>query len=156
MVKSVDIMDAINRELVKAWPKRTVYVDVCPVDFKRPSFWIQEASIQTAPANANMLTITAYFTVTCIDEVDKYYHTKSRRLLADQQAVMDLFRGETIQVGDRILPIRASNGGRDNDMAFVDLQLEFVDERTDQEPQYETMGEVSVNMKEVSYGVTQY
>ena len=35
-----EILDAINLRLLKKWPDRTVYVDVCPVDFDRPSFWL--------------------------------------------------------------------------------------------------------------------
>ena len=35
-----EILDAINLLLVSKWPDRTVYVDVCPVDFNRPSFWL--------------------------------------------------------------------------------------------------------------------
>ena len=35
-----EILDAINLLLVEKWPNRTVYVDVCPVDFDRPSFWL--------------------------------------------------------------------------------------------------------------------
>ena len=35
-----EILDAINLLLVSKWPDRTVYVDVCPLDFNRPSFWL--------------------------------------------------------------------------------------------------------------------
>ena len=35
-----DIIDAINLVLIGKWKDRTVYVDVCPVDFDRPSFWL--------------------------------------------------------------------------------------------------------------------
>ena len=40
-MKTIDIVDAINARLTEKWPARTVYLDVCPVDFDRPSFWLQ-------------------------------------------------------------------------------------------------------------------
>ena len=36
----LDLVNAINTRLVEKWPDRTVYIDVCPVDFARPSFWL--------------------------------------------------------------------------------------------------------------------
>ncbi len=45
-----DILDAINRLLVEQWPTRTVYVDVCPVDFERPSFgWLWRRTTRLTP-----------------------------------------------------------------------------------------------------------
>lgn len=39
-MKTTEILNAINDRLLERWPDRTVYVDVCPVDFDRPSFWL--------------------------------------------------------------------------------------------------------------------
>ena len=36
-----DVVEAVNERLVLRWPDRTVYLDVCPVDFQRPGFWLQ-------------------------------------------------------------------------------------------------------------------
>ena len=36
-----DVVEAVNERLVLRWPDRTVYLDVCPVDFQRPGFWLR-------------------------------------------------------------------------------------------------------------------
>lgn len=39
MLKIKEIMDGINAILVRLYPDRTVYVDVLPEQFERPSFF---------------------------------------------------------------------------------------------------------------------
>ena len=51
MMELQDILDAINKKLVEKWPKRTVYIDVCPVDFARPSFWLTVEQYTQTDAN---------------------------------------------------------------------------------------------------------
>lgn len=46
-----DVLDAVNVRLVKKWPDRTVYIDVCPADFKRPSFWLAVENYSQTDAN---------------------------------------------------------------------------------------------------------
>ncbi len=50
-MKTIDIVDAINARLTEKWPARTVYLDVCPVDFDRPSFWLQVTKDDRSDAN---------------------------------------------------------------------------------------------------------
>ena len=45
---------------------------------------------------------------------------------------MNLFRTEYIKIGDRALPVLSSTGGADFDRSYVDLQLEYYDDRSDE------------------------
>lgn len=38
-MNSTEILDAVNARLLEKWPERTVYINVCPEDYERPSFW---------------------------------------------------------------------------------------------------------------------
>ena len=39
-MNSTEILDAVNARLLEKWPERTVYINVCPEDYERPSFWL--------------------------------------------------------------------------------------------------------------------
>ena len=54
-MKTTEILNAINDRLLERWPDRTVYVDVCPVDFDRPSFWL--AVEKNGQTDANRLFV---------------------------------------------------------------------------------------------------
>ena len=41
MLKIKEIMDGINAILVRLYPDRTVYIDVLPEQFERPSFFLR-------------------------------------------------------------------------------------------------------------------
>ena len=51
-----EVLDSINRLLLTKWPDRTVYVDVCPVDFDRPSFWLAVQMHDMTDANRYLIS----------------------------------------------------------------------------------------------------
>ena len=75
-MKTLDILDAINRKLVERWPERTVYVDVCPVDFARPSFWLAMEQDEQTDANRFLIRHDVKLKLTIYDQLgfalDKY------------------------------------------------------------------------------------
>ncbi len=140
-------MDEINRLIVSIYPEPTVYIDLVPKDFDRPSFLLQLIRVTQEPANAKTLTERAYYTITCFGSTDVYHHSNSVELLEIQQNIMNLFRSGYLQMENRAVEVKASNGGRDFDKAYVDLQFEY-NEIRGKETELPKMKEVLVAVEE--------
>lgn len=148
MVKSNDILTQINRLLVKAYPDRTVYINLCPKDFARPSFFIECLSENISDVNRSTVQVTGYYTITCYIEVDKYHNSDAEALMAVQDAVLDIFKDGYITVGNRKIKCKSSAGGMDSDAAYVDIQFEYYDDRSDTKETYPIMGMVKIKLQE--------
>jgi len=68
-----EILDAINLLLVSKWPDRTVYVDVCPLDFNRPSFWLTVEKYDLTDGNRFLIRHDLQIRLTLYDELDEHY-----------------------------------------------------------------------------------
>ena len=148
MTKTGEILDAINAILVKAFPKRPVYVNFCPDDFKRPCFLIEFISSTQIAASYYTNEITVYFTITCYEEVDEYSISSQTDLIRIQGEVLEAFSRGVLQVGDRHLELMTSAGGCDASCSFVDLQLSYFDDKLRKESQEERMEEIKLTINE--------
>lgn len=148
MVSRVDLMKAMNRVLVEAFPDRTVYWNTAPDDFVRPSFLIQYVSGTLDGDNFHLVEQTAYFTITIFESVDEYTDSDQEALLQTHDQVLRLFRAGYVAVGDRALKVIASSGSIDEQESFVDLQFQFMDERDLKLPEYHMMEQLHTTITE--------
>lgn len=149
MVKINDIFDSINKLIISPFPTDTVYPQSCPKDFDRPSFLIEY--IKTTKIDINRTTVekTAYFTITRFVEKDEYYRSNRLLLAEHQETIVDLFNIGYVTVGDRAIKVKSSTGGIDVDRAYIDLQFEYFDNRTDAEDTTPIITSVTTNLTEV-------
>lgn len=148
MVKSKDILTQINILLAKAYPGRTVYINLCPKKFARPSFFIECIKESKSDINRSTVQVTGYYTITCFTEVDGYYNTDAEVLMAIQDAVMDLFNDGYITIGDRKIKCKSSTGGMEEGASYVDLQFEYYDDRSNVVDTTPLMGTVIIKIQE--------
>lgn len=141
-------MDEVNRLLVQKYPDYTVYIDLCPKHFERPSFLIELVTVTQKPVNSKTIQEKVYFTITCFDTTDDYSHSDTVSLLAVQQGVLDIFRQGYIKVEDRSIEVKASSGGRNFDMAYIDLQFEYYEDRSQVKDDMPLMKNVYTTIKE--------
>ncbi|MEA5085100.1 MAG: hypothetical protein VB018_13280 [Lachnospiraceae bacterium] len=149
MLRTMDILNAINRELVKKFPDRTVYIDRIPKNFERPSFLLEFVTTSLNGKNKNTVEVTEYYTITCYEETDRCYNSDTVKLIETQSDVLGIFRVGKLEVLDRCINIKASSSGRDEDIFYIDLQVEYFDERGLEEDESEIAENVIVNYKEV-------
>ncbi len=148
MVKVKDIMTAINQLIIKPYPDDPVYVQTCPKDFARPSFWLEYVRLSQVDANRSTVEKTVYFSITCFAPVDKRFRSDPDELSALQDSILDLFAEGYISVGDRSIKVQSSTGGMDIDRAYIDLQFNFYDNRTDEEDQTPLITSVTTRILE--------
>lgn len=149
MVRQADIVTAINTLLVKAYPGFTVYTQSCPKDFKRPSFLIEIIKSSQVDLCRTSIEKTVYFKITCFAQVDQYYRSDPEELAGIQQRVLELFGQGYVTVGERALKVKECTGTMETDRSYIELQLEFVDNRTDEEDQTPIASSVTTKIQEV-------
>lgn len=123
-----EILDAINLLLVERWPKRTVYVDVCPVDFARPSFWLAVEKHDLTDANRFLIKHDLQLRLTLFDELDDHYEASWYRLSQETDIVTDLLC-QVLKVGERHLKLQLKVLPRDPDRAYVQINTSWMDNR---------------------------
>ena len=89
MVTAMDVLNAINLLLVKRYPDRTVYVQQCPKNFARPSFFLELIRQDAESANKGLLAETMYFLLTCFASKDEYYNSDALELIQLQNDVLN-------------------------------------------------------------------
>ena len=129
MVKMGDIVKAVNGLVVELFPDDPVYVNFMPKDFKRPSTLIEFADCERTDANISTVEVKAKFSLTCYTEVDGHYLADTERLNDRLDATAALFACGYVRVGDRCLEAKAVSAGTDITDCYIDLQLDYFDDR---------------------------
>lgn len=123
-----EILDTINLLLVEKWPNRTVYLDVCPVDFERPSFWLAVEKHDLTDANRAFIRHDLRMKLTLYDELDEHYEASWYRLSKETDDAVDLL-SRVLKVGDRHLKPKLKVLPREADRAYVQIDLSWLDDR---------------------------
>lgn len=124
----LDLIDAINTRLVEKWPDRAVYIDVCPVDFSRPSFWLTVEQYTQTDANRLLVKRDARLKLTIYDEKDEHYESSWKRLFQAAADATNLLTpplkaaGRTVSLQIKALP-------RDPDAAYLQMTATWLDNR---------------------------
>lgn len=129
MVRMQDIVDAINAQLVKKFPKAAAYISACPKDFRRPSYLIQNPHVYREDASRHTVYIEADFMITYFAEVDSRYIMNIEKLRQAQAGILELFSCGYITVGDRRLKVAGSEGETSLTDTTVDLKVSYFDDR---------------------------
>lgn len=127
-MRTLDILDTINGKLVERWPERTVYVDVCPVDFDRPSFWLAVEQDEQTDANRFLVRHDIRLKLTIYDQLDEHYDASWYRPAGESDAVMELLT-PVLQVGSRHLKLNLKALPREADRSFLQITASWMDDR---------------------------
>ena len=126
MTTTTDILDAVNLRLLELWPERTVYAEACPVDFDRPSSWLQVQSHDQKDAGRFLQQHTAVILLTLFDELDDHYEAHWQRLSREADEVMCLLT-PPLKVGTRHICLGLKRLPREPDRAMLQLTAAWMD-----------------------------
>ncbi len=148
MLRIKEIMDGINAVLVRLYPDRTVYTDVIPEQFDRPSFFLRPEGRKITSDTAALVTVEQMVTVQCIDTVGERYETETERLYAVTETLTDAFlqRGALV-CGDRKLTAARIDVNRELDVADVTITVVYEDVRPAAPVTQPMIQDVSVGMQ---------
>lgn len=148
MIKAKDILTAVNVIIAENYSNYTVYVQACPKDFTRPSFLLEYVRLSRRDVNFSTFEKTVYITITCFISVDKYFRSDMDELVELQENILQLFADGYVNVGNRSIKVKSSTGGIDFDRAYIDLQFEYFDNRTDAEDEIPLVESVQTEIQE--------
>lgn len=148
MIATGDIRDVINQLLVDKLHAQNVYINRCPKNFKRPSYWLETVRREAVDVNHDTIKVTIYFSVTCFISLNGYGNSDSKELTNMQDAVAELFQSGQLTVKDRALKVKATTAGYENDRSYVDLQFEFFDDRPEEVEDVPLMDDLNMNFEE--------
>jgi hypothetical protein len=131
MVKRIEILTAINRLLKEKYPSFTVYIQACPIGFVRPSFLLEFVKHSQRDVSRLSIEKTVYFTITYYPTVDEYSQSEPEEMVCMQESILEIFAQGYVPVGDRAIKVQSSTGGMKEHEAYIDLQFEYFDNRTD-------------------------
>lgn len=89
-MNSTEILDAVNARLLEKWPERRTYINVCPVNYERPSFWLEVTRDDRTPVTQRMTKRNVQIRLTLHDEADEHYDINWARLNNDVSACLKL------------------------------------------------------------------
>lgn len=147
MIATGDIRDAVNRLLVTQLHAQTVYINRCPKNFKRPSYWLETVRRETTDVNYTTIKVVVYFSITCFISLNGYGNSDSKELTNMQDTVAALFQGGRLAVKDRLLKVSANTAGYENDRSYVNLQFEFFDDRPVEAEDVPLMGDIDMTFE---------
>lgn len=127
-MRTTDIMNAVTALLNSKWPDRTVYWDLCPVDFARPSFWLQVTREERSDASQYALRCTVQLTLTLFDTVNEHYEASWQRLSGDADECLTLLGG-VLRVGQRRFKPTLRCLPREVDRMSILIDLSFMTPR---------------------------
>jgi len=147
MIATGDIRDVVNKLLVDELHAQTVYINRCPKNFKRPSYWLETIRREILDVNYCTIKVVQYFSITCFISQDGYGNSDSQELTDRQDAVAELFQSGFVQVGNRSIRVKATTAGYENDRSYVDLQFEYFDDRPAEADTLPLMGDFDITFE---------
>lgn len=150
MLTPKELMDAAELLIAGRFPGETVYRNLTPSGFVRPSWLLELGNVEMTDASFWCVEVKAVLKVTSFVKVDEYHHSHIDSLQERMMAVLELFAVEGLRCGDRVIHLAGSTGTCEYDYAQAIVTLRYQDDRPgtkDVTPQAE---HVDVKVKENS------
>lgn len=132
MITPNDIADRLEKLVAEKFPGETIYRELTPQGFTRPSTLIvQEPWQADAGYGTGLIALHPVYTLTTFVEVNEYHDSNLAALHQRQMVLLGLFLPGFIRVGDRAPKVErlALAGGYDYDT--VTVTLVYMLDRTD-------------------------
>ena len=124
-----DLTEAIAAKIAGLWPARMLYRDFCPADFQRPSGFLYVTRAGWADACLGLVRWEFEAELALRAATDAYDTESTEALRADQLAVLGLFGGPSLRVGDRHVLLQAAAETPGPGVAYVRFTASWLDGR---------------------------
>ena len=129
MLRSNDILDALEETARAVFPGGTVYRNLVRQGFERPSCMVEVRRLTMEDAARWLVERTARAKLTLFEPVDDYHDTQVELLGDKLDLLMAHVSGGTLAVGDRHLDVEDVEGECFNDFATLTFTLRWTDDR---------------------------
>lgn len=122
-----DVFNAVAGVIAGEYPERYIYIGQEPDQFERPSFFLELVTTRRQRQNIGTAETELYLTLTIHETLSEVGAGDQLTALSDMDRILSCFAMETLSVGDRVLPVKASSGGQDGGEAWVELTITLRD-----------------------------
>lgn len=122
-MQTTDILDAVAAKLAAGFPDWPVQIEQLDQHFSRPALLCELLTVRRRRLNIGVDESDIYLTITIREKQNPNRKGDVMVTFDHQQQVMELFRLEVLPVGDRMLPVKASEGGQGEGESYVDLMV---------------------------------
>ena len=147
MVTVNDIIKAINERLAEKYPEHTVYINLLPKDFQRPSFLIEQLDAVRTDVNRTTVAWLVEMSITGFVSVDGHYNSDVEGLTETQSSIMEIFTCGYLSVRDRSIPVPLVKGGNDFTECYVNLTFDYFDDRPEATEELPLIETIQTNFK---------
>lgn len=144
MVKTMDIVNGVCAVIAAAYPGTPIYIEYVMKEFERPSFLVEHISTTKTAQTRGTVAKVVRLTCTCFTPIDQYGNCDQEALLKRQADMDALFDRGKVTVGDRELTVQSSTAGSNIGEAYVELDIEFADDRAETKNTYDEMETVKI------------
>jgi len=138
-VTYTDLVEAIAGKISALWPDRMLYRDFCPVDHQRPAGFLYVREAGWTDVNIGLVEWSFDAELELFAETDEYDAESTEALRVDQAAVLALFGGPSLAVGDRHIILTAAAETPGPGVAYVSFTASWLDRRPGyQDPEAQT------------------
>ena len=155
MILPNDILDRLKEMIEEKFPGETVYTNLTPSDFVRPSTLIvQDGCDVDVSMGTKLIEMRPTFTLTTFVEVDEYHHSHLSALDLRQMKLVSLLIPGYIKIGDRAPKVAAINlgGGYDYDTVTVTFRYTLDRREFEESKLVPIMGELHLKKEVITYG----
>ena len=153
MIGQKEILRAL-RVLLEA-QGHTVYTGEVPQDFVRPSVLVLPAGQTRRDSTFGTVRVSSRFTLCGYVPLDAYRRADPEAGSDMQDALLGAFLPGALPVGDRSLRAAASTGGADEACVYVDVTLEYDDDRARPMPGADAVGQINLRVEGKRYGIAE-
>lgn len=145
MLTIKQVLDAVAAVVAAVFPGEPVQADMVPVEFERPSSWIEMTDSSMETESKFSVSRTMIVTVTRFCTVDDYHNSQTERLANDLMLLQTALAQGTLAVGDRYLDIGRVSGKYGADYAQLSIPLSWLDDNDFNLPELPVIEHYEIN-----------
>lgn len=145
MLTIKQILDAVAKVVEEVFQDETIYFDVAPVEFERPSSLVEMTGMTMEAESPFAVSRTMIVSVTRFCAVDDYHNSQTERLAQDLTVLQTAFAQGTLAVDDRYLDIGRVSGKYEGDFAVLQIPLSWLDDNDARLPELPVIEHYQIN-----------
>lgn len=147
MLTYQDLIDGICAMMREIFPKMTAYIEECPKDFERPSYYLELKKWDCKPAARWLIECDVEFLLQCAAEHDEHDRPDKRQLTDMQARIMSKLSTGKLPVKDRQLNIGQTVKEAGPNVLSMTLALHYMDDTDEDRPEYQKMSSVETKIE---------
>ena len=147
MLTTKKIIEEINRLMVLQFPEAQAHIGFCPEGFERPAYLITAPKLTRADATRTTVLVTVMASIGYFTFLNEKQLPDVDELMEKQNEIMDIFREGCIRIGDRCPHVKSNTGTLMAGEAYVDIAIEYYDDRLPAQPEAPLMQSVETTTK---------